>query len=53
MTRTPKLTRPDELAGTAVYRMEQAGIMAMPVVDDGGTLVGIVHLHDLMRAGAA
>jgi arabinose-5-phosphate isomerase len=53
MTRTPKMTRPDELAGTAVYRMEQAGIMAMPVVEEGGTLVGIVHLHDLMRAGAA
>jgi arabinose-5-phosphate isomerase len=53
MTRTPKMTRPDELAGTAVYRMEQAGIMAMPVVDETGVLVGIVHLHDLMRAGAA
>jgi CBS domain-containing protein len=23
----------------------------MPVVDDGGGLVGMVHLHDLMRAG--
>jgi arabinose-5-phosphate isomerase len=33
--------------------MEQRGIMAMPVVDDGGHLVGVVHLHDLMRAGAA
>jgi CBS domain-containing protein len=27
--------------------------MAMPVVDAGGRLVGIVHLHDLLRAGAA
>lgn len=53
MTRTPKTTSPEELAGTAVYRMEQSGIMAMPVVEEGGTLVGIVHLHDLMRAGAA
>jgi arabinose-5-phosphate isomerase len=53
MTKTPKLARADELAGTAVYRMEQSGIMAMPVVDEGGVLVGIVHLHDLMRAGAA
>jgi len=26
--------------------------MAMPVRDDDGRLVGIVHLHDLMRAGA-
>lgn len=53
MTRTPKLAAADELAGTVVYRMEQAGIMAMPVVDGGGVLLGIVHLHDLMRAGAA
>ena len=53
MTRSPKLTRPGELASVAVNALEQHGIMAMPVVDDGGHLVGIVHLHDLMRAGAA
>jgi CBS domain-containing protein len=33
--------------------MEQVGIMAMPVVDDSKTIVGVVHLHDLMRAGVA
>jgi arabinose-5-phosphate isomerase len=53
MTRTPKLARPGDLASGAVNTMEQRGIMAMPVVDDGGHLVGVVHLHDLMRAGAA
>jgi arabinose-5-phosphate isomerase len=53
MTRTPKLTGPEELGGAAVFRMEQHGIMAMPVVDEAGSLLGIVHLHDLMRAGAA
>jgi arabinose-5-phosphate isomerase len=53
MTRTPKLTRPGELASSAVHALEKHGIMAMPVVDDGDHLVGIVHLHDLMRAGAA
>jgi len=53
MTRTPKLAAPEELAAAVVYRMEQAGIMAMPVVDPAGVLVGIIHLHDLMRAGAA
>jgi arabinose-5-phosphate isomerase len=26
--------------------------MALPVVDGDGRLVGMVHLHDLMRAGA-
>jgi len=52
MTRTPKVARAEEFAGAAVYRMEQHGIMAMPVVDDAGALAGVVHLHDLMRAGA-
>jgi len=28
------------------------GIIALPVVDGGGAVVGAVHLHDLMRAGA-
>lgn len=51
MTRTPKVARDTELGSAAVYRMQQHGIMAMPVVDEGEHLVGMVHLHDLMRAG--
>ena len=53
MTRAPKTTTPDELAGAAVRRMEQHGIMALPVLDGGATVIGMVHLHDLMKAGAA
>jgi CBS domain-containing protein len=30
--------------------MEEKGIMVMPVVDDDERFVGVVHLHDLMRA---
>jgi arabinose-5-phosphate isomerase len=52
MTRTPKSTTPEELAGAAVRLMEQHGIMALPVLDGGRKVVGMVHLHDLMRAGA-
>ena len=52
MTRTPKTTTADELAAAAVGAMEQHGIMALPVLDGGRQVVGIVHLHDLMRAGA-
>jgi CBS domain-containing protein len=33
--------------------MQEYGIIAMPVVDDDGRVVGVVHLHDLMRAGVA
>ena len=53
MTQAPKTVAPDELAGTAVARMEQHGVMALPVLDDARRLVGMVHLHDLMRAGAS
>lgn len=53
MTRTPKSTTPAELAGAAVQLMERYGIMALPVLDGGRKVVGMVHLHDLMKAGAA
>ena len=53
MTRAPKTTTADELGSAVVYRMEQFGIMAMPVLDGDGRVTGVVHLHDLMRAGAA
>jgi arabinose-5-phosphate isomerase len=50
MNRRPKLARRDELASAVVYRMETHGIMSMPVVGDSDQIVGVVHLHDLMRA---
>jgi arabinose-5-phosphate isomerase len=53
MTRTPKSTTPEVLAGAAVQVMERYGIMALPVLDGGRRVVGMVHLHDLMKAGAA
>jgi arabinose-5-phosphate isomerase len=51
MNRTPKLANAGELGSAVVRRMEQYGVMALPVLDDDHTLVGVVHLHDLMRAG--
>ena len=52
MTRDPQTATPDELGAAAASRMEAHGIMALPVVDADGRLEGMVHLHDLMRAGA-
>ncbi len=52
MTRDPKVADPDELGSAAVRRMEEYGVMALPVLEDDGTLMGVVHLHDLMRSGA-
>ena len=52
MNRSPKTIEPDALAASAVYVMEKHGIMALPVVGGAGELLGIVHLHDLLRANA-
>ncbi len=51
MNRQPKTARAEELGSAVVYRMEKFGIMAMPVLDGDDRMVGMVHLHDLMRAG--
>ena len=53
MTRTPRSARVGELASAVAFRMEQHGIMAMPVLDDASLLAGVVHLHDLLRARVA
>jgi arabinose-5-phosphate isomerase len=52
MNAAPKVVDADELAAAAVYMMETHGIMALPVVSADNRLVGIVHLHDLLRANA-
>jgi arabinose-5-phosphate isomerase len=51
MTRQPRVTAPDEFGVGAVAVMERHGIVVLPVVEQG-RLVGVVHLHDLMQAGA-
>jgi arabinose-5-phosphate isomerase len=53
MNTLPRTVPGDSLAATAVGLMERSSIIALPVVDDSGTVIGVVHLHDLMRAGAA
>ena len=52
MTRTPHTAAPDDLAAAAAGTMERFGVVALPVVGPDGALAGVVHLHDLMRAGA-
>ena len=52
MSRTPKTAAPDDLAAAAVNTMERYGVIVLPVVDGASAIVGVVHLHDLMRAGA-
>jgi arabinose-5-phosphate isomerase len=52
MTPEPKTAARNELGSAAAHRMQEHGVMALPVVEEDRRLVGVVHLHDLMRSGA-
>lgn len=52
MTRNPKTISPDMLAATALQLINSSAITTLMVVE-GPKPVGIVHLHDLLRIGAA
>jgi len=47
MTRQPKTIHPDAYAIAALDIMEQKKITSLPVVDETGRLLGVLHLHDL------
>lgn len=51
MSPHPKVTYPDELAINAVKKMEDNGITALIVINTQSKPIGIIHLHDMMRAG--
>lgn len=53
MTQNPKWIEADTLAAQAVQRMEEYAITSLFVFDKAGdkTPQGIIHLHDLLRAG--
>jgi len=52
-TRTPRVIGATTLAAEAMAMMSQNKITALFVVDAEGRPIGIVHLHDLLRAGLA
>ncbi len=52
MTRNPKTIRPDQLASETLELINATKITALMVVE-AGKPVGIVHFHDLLRAGVA
>jgi arabinose-5-phosphate isomerase len=53
MTRNPKWIEKDALAAKAVQRMEEYSITSLFVFNQAGDKVpvGIIHLHDLLKAG--
>jgi arabinose-5-phosphate isomerase len=52
MTRNPKTVRPDQLATEALEQLNASKITAL-IVAEGKRPVGVLHLHDLLRAGVA
>jgi arabinose-5-phosphate isomerase len=55
MTRTPKTISPEALAQDALREMNATNrpFTALFVVDGAGMVKGILHIHDLLRAGLA
>ena len=52
MTPAPKTIRPQALAAEALGRMNAAEITTLFVVENGKP-VGLIHMHDCLRAGVA
>jgi arabinose-5-phosphate isomerase len=52
MTRSPKTVRPDQLISETLDILNTTKVTALFVVE-AGKPVGVIHVHDLLRAGAA
>lgn len=52
-TKKPKTIGPNELATAALAVMEQYAITALVVVEGRQSIVGVIHLHDLLKSGVA
>ena len=53
MNAHPKTIRPQALAAEAVGRMNSQSITSLFVTDEDGKPLGILHIHDCLRAGVA
>lgn len=51
MTVDPATVKPTLLASEALNIMEQKKITALPVLSDSNQILGLIHLHDILRAG--
>ena len=53
MTQNPKVILENDLAAKALHTMEKHSITSLAVCNDFGRPVGLVHIHDLLKAGVA
>ena len=51
MTKNPKTVAETDFAASALHLMEKYSITALAVVDNLNTPIGVVHIHDLLKAG--
>ena len=51
MSKDPKVIVRTALAAEAVGQMERYAITVLVVTDGGGRVEGVIHLHDLLKAG--
>ncbi len=51
MTINPKTVAQNDFAASALHLMEKYSITALAVVDDDNKPIGVVHIHDLLKAG--
>ncbi len=51
MTRNCQTARADMLAAEALQIIQEKKINALPIIDDTQRLIGVVAMHDLLRAG--
>lgn len=53
MTQNPKVILSSDLAAKALHIMEKYSITSLAVCNEGGKPVGLIHVHDLLKAGVA
>lgn len=53
MTVNPKRISDSDYAASALHLMEKYSITALAVVDNTGKPIGVIHIHDILKAGVA
>ena len=53
MTVNPKRISGEEYAASALHLMEKYSITALAVVDSSDKPIGVIHIHDILKAGVA
>lgn len=53
MTKNPKIIKKDDLAASALTLMEAHSITSLGVVDSNNRPIGLLHIHDLLKAKVA